>query len=745
MSFKVLMTSPFIYSNTLKLSFTIRILFVLSGFILSTNLSAQFTYQSDQSIPVSKGNREMAFPWAGGLNTPQFNSIDLNGDNKPDLALFDRAAGKIFTFLNVNNTWNYHPEFEFLFPKEVNQWMLLRDFNCDGKKDIFTSDPFGIAVFVNTTKPGEQLSWRPYNPGFPLLTEGFSGNVNLKVNDTDIPAIDDIDGDGDLDVLNLKFVGTGTVEYHKNFSIERTGKCDSLQLVRVTQNYGGFEECSCGKFAFGQTCLELGGGRTEHAGGKTLLTLDMDNDGDREILFSEETCARVYLLTNEGTKDNAVMTSAVSFPTQASIAMIIFPAVFLEDVDFDGRADLLSSPNVYSRTFLNNSFQSSVWYYKNTGTTELPNFTFMEEDFLQRDMIDVGDYAYPAFADADNDGDLDMFISNYADESFTSTITYFENTGSVSNPAFKLITYDYAGISTLERYNLKIQFADVTGDGNLDLVMNSTGTRTGRTGISYLPNLSKEGLNFSIQTLQSTDFRVDFGENILINDVDRDGLWDILVGTTEGAVEFWKNNGPDGVFNLSLQNAEFLGLGPSTTRQNLALSIEDLDADGRADLITGDQRGTITIYGDFRSENTPTGITDIIQNSFTQTYETKNLGGRIAPVAVNIFNTNKPAIAVGTVTGGVHLLKNDNGEQLPPVPSISIYPNPVSPTETLNVKPDRNVLMQVFTLLGQKASEEFFIPANTVYPFTLQGLSPGLYIARFTINNKTYGQKFIVR
>jgi len=739
------MSSRFQCSTPLKLSLAIRILFVLSGFILSTNLRAQFTYQLDQSIPVSKGDREMAFPWAGGLNTPQFNTLDLNGDNKPDLALFDRAAGKILTFLNINNTWNYHPEFEFLFPKEVSQWMLLRDFNCDGKKDIFTSDPFGIAVFVNTTKPGEALSWRPYNPGFPLLTEGFSGNVNLKVNDTDIPAIDDIDGDGDLDVLNLKFVGAGTVEYHKNFAMERTGKCDSIQLVRVTQNYGGFEECSCGKFAFGQTCVQLGGGRTAHAGGKTLLTLDMDNDGDREILFSEETCARVYLLMNDGTKDNAVMTSAVSFPTQAPIAMLIFPATFLEDVDFDGKADLLSSPNVYSRTSLNNSFQTSVWYYKNTGTTELPAFTFMEEDFLQRDMIDVGDYAYPAFADADNDGDLDMFISNYADESFNSTITFFENTGSVSQPAFRLITYDYAGISTLEQYNLKIQFADVSGDGNLDLVMTGTGARNGRTGVYYLPNLSKEGLSFSIQNLQTTEFRIDFGENILVTDVDRDGLWDILVGTTEGAVEFWKNNGPDGVFNLSLQNATFLGLAPSTTRQNLALSVEDLDADGRADLITGDQRGTITIYGDFRSENTPIGIAEVIQNSFAQTYETKNLGGRIAPVAVNIFNTNKPALAVGTVAGGVYLLKNDNGEQLPPVPEIAIYPNPVLPTETLNVKPDRNVLMQVFTLLGQKASEEFFIPANQVYPFTLQGLAPGLYIARFTVNSKIYGQKFIVR
>jgi len=67
--------------------------------------------------------------------------------------LFDRAANKLLTFLNQSNQYVYAPEYEELFPTEVTQWILLRDFNCDGKKDIFTSDPFGIVVFVNTTKP----------------------------------------------------------------------------------------------------------------------------------------------------------------------------------------------------------------------------------------------------------------------------------------------------------------------------------------------------------------------------------------------------------------------------------------------------------------------------------------------------------------------------------------------------------------------------------------------------------------
>jgi hypothetical protein len=720
-----------------------RLLFFLTIFLIPRALAAQFTYQIDQSIPVEVDGKMLALPWAGGLNSAQLNTLDLNGDTKPDLAIYDRGAAKIFTFLNLNNKWEYYPEYESLFPAEVSHWMLLRDFNCDGKKDLFTSDPFGIIVFVNTTKPGENLSWRPYHPGSPLLTKGFSGSINLKVNAADIPAIDDIDGDGDLDVLNVKFVGTGTVEYHKNLSIERTGRCDSMQLERVTQNFGGFEECSCGKFAFGKTCAQLGGGRTEHTGGKTLLAFDMDNDGDRELLFSEESCARVYLLKNNGDKDFAVMTDAATFPSSTPITMSIFPAPFLEDVNFDGKADLLASPNTYARTFSSSSdLQNSVWLYTNTTTSQNPTFTFSKRNFLQEDMIDVGDNAAPAFADFDADGDLDMFIGTYSRQDFIGTVYQFENIGSPSNPAFKLITKDYASLSALLSFNIKPQFADMNADGYLDLVITSTDLRKGITSALFLPNQTDKGMAFSIQFVTPMAFTIEQSENVLINDINLDGLPDVLLGTSTGAIEYWKNTGSN---NFMLEDGSYLGLDASTSRQSPALSIADLDADGRDDLVIGDQRGTVTIIGDIRSNNPSlVGSTDVIYNPLLKTYTTKNLGGKVQPVAVNLFNTDKPAIMVGTSTGGVYILKNDGGKELPPDPVILLFPNPASRAEGLSIKSDRNVLVEFFSILGQRVSESYFIPANQVYTFALPKFAPGIYIARFTIDGKNSAQKFIV-
>ena len=707
---------------------------------------AQFTYELHQDIEVEVDGELLTLPWAGGLNSIQVNTMDLNGDARQDLVLFERTANKLITFLNQNNQFVAAPEYEALFPAEVTQWILLRDYNCDGKKDIFTSNPFGITVFVNTTRSGEKLSWRPFNPGFPLLTKGFTSNINLKINESDIPSIDDIDGDGDLDILNVRFVGIGSVEWHKNLSKERTGTCDSLQLERVTQSFGNFEECDCGRFVFGKTCAEAGGGRTQHAGGKALLSLDLNNDGDKEILFSEEDCPRVYMLQNNGTREDALMTSAVRYPISTPAAFINFPATFLEDIDFDGVKDLIASPNLYARTTLNVDFKNSMWFYKNTGSNQLPQFTLQKRNYLQEEMIDVGDYAVPAMIDADGDGDLDLFISNYADPYFVSNVSLYENTGTINEAKFKFLTNEYAYVYLSNYYNVKIQFSDLNSDGTLDFVFTGTSRLNRTTELCFIPNQSNRILDITGQALQFTSFTIRQTENILIVDINQDGLKDLLVGKSNGSIQYWRNQGPHNEFNYVLEDDSYNGLTASIERQSPALAAGDLDADGRADLIVADQKGFLTFYGDFRSQNPNIEpVKNLIYNPLTETYTTKNLGGRAWPIIVNLFNSDKPAIVVGNTLGGIHILKNDGGKDLPENPVVDLFPNPILKQGEFKIKADRNVLVQFYTVLGQKISEPYFIPANQEYPIIISGLPAGIYIARFSSNGKTVGKKFIVQ
>ena len=82
-------------------------------------VKAQFTYSIDQSIPVEVNGKSLLMPWAGGVNSAQINTMDLNGDGKQDLVVFDRTANKLNTYLNKNNQYQYAPDYESLFPKEV--------------------------------------------------------------------------------------------------------------------------------------------------------------------------------------------------------------------------------------------------------------------------------------------------------------------------------------------------------------------------------------------------------------------------------------------------------------------------------------------------------------------------------------------------------------------------------------------------------------------------------------------------
>src|SRR5690606_11476074 len=252
---------------------------------------AQFTYELKGSVGIEEENGHvLPSPWVGGLNAAQYNTMDLNDDGKEDLVLFDRMAQKMITFLNVEDTYVYAPEYETMFPDELLNWVLLRDFNCDGKKDLFTGDLFGIRVFTNVSQ-GNSLTWKHYlfyvsptSKSEALLSQGLSGLINVQMQFDDLPSISDLDGDGDLDILCMKYGSAGTLEFHKNLSMETYGTCDSLSFKLITQAWGAVKECACGEMSFNGNECGTSGGRTDHAGGKSLLAIDVNGDLNMDVL-----------------------------------------------------------------------------------------------------------------------------------------------------------------------------------------------------------------------------------------------------------------------------------------------------------------------------------------------------------------------------------------------------------------------------------------------------------------------------
>ncbi|WP_276368903.1 T9SS type A sorting domain-containing protein [Chryseolinea sp. H1M3-3] len=719
-------------------------------------MMAQFTYVMDQNIAVKdKQGRVLTMPWAGGLNAAHYNTMDLNGDVKDDLVIFDRMADKLLTFINQDNKYIYTPEYEAFFPDDITNWLLLRDFNCDGKKDIFTGNIFGIKVLMNVTATGESISWKPFSfaTGFPgsksevLLTKGFSGRINLQLQPDDLPAITDADGDGDLDIFNVRFVGQGTLEYHQNFSMERYGTCDSLDFERVTQKWGNFTECDCAEFAFNDEDCAPVGGRTKHQGGKSLLMIDVDGNSNLDILFSEAECTNLFVLKNEGTTQHPIINSHNTFPAATPIDFHIFPAAFYEDVDFDGIKDLLSIPNIFSKTIESQSadLSHSNWLYKNNGSNTSPVFNYVTNAFLQDQMIDVGDNAVPAFIDHDGDGDQDLFVSHNNTPTGIATVRLYENVGTPDAPAFSLTNEDAFGFSNLTYYNLKIQFADINRDSKRDLVFTATSLINGQTKLYFIPNKSSSTVDLNGQEIQEVNISILSSENVSVVDVDSDGFHDLLIGKSNGALQYWRNQKQAEPLSFSLADDTFLAINPNVVRQNITSTSADLDSDGKMDLILGDQHGVLNILSNFRDAVDTTGqISDLIYNSLTKQYESGNLGGRLWPTTANIFNTSKPSIIVGNVLGGIHILRNDEGESLPKEPAISIYPNPVFKGEYVTIEIDRAATVQVFNALGQVVTSAIKLYGNEKNILKTPYLGAGVYLLRFTASGRSFVKRLVI-
>jgi hypothetical protein len=716
-------------------------------FLLPFSLAAQFRYKIDQTIPVVD-DLVQANAWAGGLNAAQINTMDLNDDGlADDLVIFDRMANAVVTFLRVDGEFQYAPQYESLFPADVTSWMLLRDYNCDGLKDLFTGDVLGIKVYTQV-RNGSAIAWERFfftTPGGGkspvLLTKGFSTKVNLQLRFDDLPALADADNDGDLDIFSIDFGAADAIEYHRNFSVERYGTCDSLDFERVSDKWGNINICGCGTFPSGTNGCGPGG-RTKHATGKSLTAFDGNGDARIDLLFSDASCTKLYYLEQTGPVDDPQVTNKLPYPPDDPVDYALFPAAYYEDIDGDGKRDLLSSPNIYVKDHADIDLRSSVWVYKNVGSDAAPAFSLVRKNFLQAEMIDMGDNAVPAPADFDGDGDTDVFVSNNADVEGPSTITVYENTGTRESPVLTINTNDFLSFSDEVFTNLKINFSDLDGDGKIDLVFTATGADN-FTRLYLLRGMSATRVDLpNLNDRQQLSFNLTFPDNLSFVDVNEDGDVDILAGRSSGRVEYWENDGSE-VPAFTVQSQDYLP-GTAGVSINISLDVLDLDNDGTEDLVYGDHTGVLRVISNFRDPNHEAAISEIVFNERTQSYEAARLGGQVWPRAANLFNNVMPSIVVGNTLGGLKLLRHEDQSMRPDDFQVVVNPNPIVNGQPVTFRMSQPATLHIFNTLGQLVKAHIEVPGTFTREEGIGYLRPGLYIFNFQSGNKKVSRKVVV-
>lgn len=180
---------------------------------------------------------------------------------------------------------------------------------------------------------------------------------------------------------------------------------------------------------------------------------DLDNDGDLDILY-EGGGTDNYYHENTGTNSAPVFGAIQTNPFGMDNSFGSWRDVKLVDLDNDGDADLLMNAD-------------GDWQYQeNTGTASSPAFGTAQTNPFGLSYAYY--YAVADLIDLDNDGDLDLIAGTYY-----GLFLYFENTGTVSSPAFAAPVTNPFGLVDIspigDDYNSPT-FADIDQDGDYDIL-----------------------------------------------------------------------------------------------------------------------------------------------------------------------------------------------------------------------------------------------------------------------------------
>ncbi len=738
--------------------YTLSLFFIL---IFIQSHAQQAWFRTDTITTLSLGGKTLLNPWAGGLNASQFGKMHLNNDNIEDLVVYDRTSSKFTTFIGGEGpddklVFLHAPYYEAFFPA-VDNWMILADYNNDGNKDLFASTALGITVY-RQVKSGNSWSWKLERDA--LYTQGLSSIVNLQVSGTDVPGIVDIDNDGDLDLITFDFSGT-FVELHQNMSMERFGVPDSLGTTKspIFQRngdcWGNFHKNDSETgFVFGDNCgvRDLSGGRILHSG-NTILLNDLDGDGKKDLLVGHVSNDNISFLKNSSAGIIANFTSSsAAYPATDPISFHVFPAAYMEDVDFDGVKDLLAATNVASNDNNLSDFRSSNWYFHNSGTTDNPKFSLVQKNFLQDQMLDVGENAAPSFFDIDGDGDQDMIVGTGGvpgANGFRGKLWLLKNTGTKNTPVFEVSSDNFLDLPAVyDAYNIKPQWADFNGDGVLDLGFSTTSFK----GLEYryIPNKAKSGQ--AAQLALSDAVSIALPSEVLTSDApffydaDKDGDLDLVVGKAQGNVSFYSNTGTSAKPVFKLETDTFAGITVNFENRSVQVSVADVDLDGRADLLTTDQSGNLRIFHSAAWGKWTERASLLIERNGKGA---AGLFGKSLFAAVGDYNGDgKPDVAIGSNLGGVTLLNNIlpitiTGTEPPASFSVNVYPNPAD--HYIKIQSSENADLHVLSVNGISVLKNISVKAGVEKEISTKNWSAGLYILELKNGRRSEVKKIVVR
>jgi hypothetical protein len=355
------------------------------------------------------------------------------------------------------------------------------------------------------------------------------------------PALADLDGDGDLDLL----VG-GENGHLRVFVNEGTPQS---ALWSFTSDW-------CDSAVGARACPALA---------------DIDGDGDPDLFVGDRE-GRVAYFRNSGGSTPSSFVKVIDFYESIDVGADAAPSL----VDIDGDSDL--------DLFLGRG-DGRLSFYRNSGTRLAPAWSLVTDYY---DSIDVGANSVPSFADMDADGDFDLFLGE--DQ---GNVNFFRNVGSATLADWELVSTEYNSISSGRRS--APTFADLDQDGDLDFLIGNDDGRLRfyeNEGSPHLPSWTPITDNYMFLDLGAYSAPA-------LADIDADGDDDLFLGEESGKIKFYRTERVIPLPEWSKVTDSYFAI---EAGDYSSPEFGDVDADGDLDLIVGRKDGRIEFY---RNDGTP--------------------------------------------------------------------------------------------------------------------------------------------
>ena len=621
---------------------------------------------------IDAAGHEYALPFLGGLDVPRPQFVDIDADG--DLDLFVQEYQNAIWFLENTGTLAA-PRYEWRTSQyqglETGEWYRFVDIDADGDVDLLAEQPFSnIRLYRNTgTKTVAKF-------GSAEVVRDADG-APMFLDRQNIPAIVDLDCDGRLDFF------IGRIEGHvARYEATAPG---SERFGLIEDHYEGIEIIGRGGGPGPAPPRPIGTQvrGTRYAG--TTNALSLVNIFQKDL--SEEDDKRLSLVP--GTR-----VPRTTYPRTDGAPLVRHGANALAFADFDGDKDL--------DLFWGDFFEAGVLLIENIGPTcSTPSFQVDpvllpyadsrtsgynapapvdldrdgDLDFLMGviggsfnpvrtaadnfyhwartapdrfelkttrflDAIDLGSESMPAAGDLDGDGDLDLVVGSKVDPATgdAGRLTLFYNEGTAAAPVFR----QQAATKIVDAYHLAPALGDLDGDGDLDLLVG-----TWNQDVRFFRN---QGTRQAPKWVEEPDAAIRPPRASMsapaLADLDGDKDLDLLVGQATGAIVFYRNDGSVKSPKFTLVSERIDDLRPG---RRASPALVDLDGDGLLDLVAGRETGGVAVY---RNNGTRAAPKFVERDGLALPLPPSS-----SPVFADLDGDKRLDVLSGTASGGLVFLK----------------------------------------------------------------------------------------